>query len=101
MIIGTDLQPFAANQTPDWSKVIGKLTGGGFVPASWANIKYTVGGDGIQPVAGQSFLSWQDGGGWQARAAVGPWETVYLSGNLMTFNANGSIIATPFVQVGA
>jgi len=61
MRLATDLQPFDVKTTPDWSKVTGTLVGGGFVPDHWANIKYTVGGDGIQPVDGKSFLSWQPG----------------------------------------
>ena len=100
MRLGTDLNPFIATATPNWQAVTGQIVSGGFVPDSWANIKFSVGGDGIQPINGTSFLSWQPQGGWQARANVGPWETPVLVGNFMTYQANGGqIIAVPVVQL--
>jgi hypothetical protein len=101
MRIGTDLNPFAAPQTPDWQKVQG-IFATGFIPDDWSNIKYTVNGDGIQPMNGKSFLSWQSGGGWQARAACGPWETPVVQGNFLIYQSNGGpIIVVPFVQTGS
>ena len=101
MRIGTDLKPFTAVGTPNWPLVTGAMVGGGFVPDAWTNIPFTVGGDGIQPVPGKSFLSWQPAGGWQARATAGPWETPILQGNLLVYCADGTgvILATPFVQI--
>jgi hypothetical protein len=101
MRIATDLSPYTANDSPDWSKITGTIVSGGFVPDSWKNIKFTVGGDGIQPVDGKSFLSWQPGGGWQARATCGPWEKPILQGQFMVYCADGTgtILVTPFVQI--
>jgi hypothetical protein len=101
MRLSTDLQPFQATATPVWSKVTGQMVGAGFVPDTWTNIPFTVGGDGIQPVPGKSFLSWQPAGGWQARATCGPWETPIVQGNFLIYCANGTgtIIVVPFVQI--
>lgn len=103
MRIGTDLLPYTGTGMPNWQAVTGVFATG-FIPDSWAYIKklpnWSVGGDGIEPVDGKSFLSWQPGGGWQARAVCGPWETPIRQGNLLVYCADGTgtIIATPFVQ---
>lgn len=107
MRIGIDLVkvPYAQNTpTFDYSTVQGgaQAVNGGlaFIPDDWSKLKYSVGGDGIQPVNKQSYLSVQPDGTYQARASAGPWETFFANGAVLAVAPTGPVFTFAFMQIG-
>lgn len=91
----------------------GSVINGAIIPDDWTGIKadprFTITGDGINPVNAQSVLSFQPNGQLQARNAgtAGAWEVVSFGGGFFSVETSESPIPPtgtlcgpfPYVQV--